>query len=66
MKSSIFLNFIFLLSGAAVALFCSMHTQERLGGCVALSTMLPEKDLPDPSQMVNKGQRDEGPGYVHC
>ena len=44
------------LSGAAVALFCAMHTQERLGGCVALSTMLPEKDLPNPSQMVNKGQ----------
>jgi predicted esterase len=40
--------------GAAVALFSAMHTQERLGGCVALSTMLPEKDLPDPSQMVNK------------
>jgi len=40
--------------GAAVALFSAMHTQERLGGCVALSTMLPEKDLPDPSLMVNK------------
>ena len=42
--------------GAAVALFCSMHTKERLGGCVALSTMLPEKDFPDPSNIVNKGQ----------
>jgi len=40
--------------GAAVALFCAMHTQERLGGCVALSTMLPEKDFPDLNLMVNK------------
>ena len=46
------------MPGAAVALFCAMHTQERLGGCVALSTMLPEKDFPDLNLMVNKGQSE--------
>lgn len=42
--------------GAAVALFCTMHTKEQLGGCIALSTMLPEKlpGFPDPSNIVNK------------
>ena len=47
-----------------MALFSAMHTQERLGGCVALSTMLPEKDLPDPSQMVNKGQWRSFGGFI--
>ena len=49
---------IFVVAGAAVALFCTMHTKEQLGGCIALSTMLPEKlpGFPDPSSIVNKGQ----------
>ena len=49
---------IFVVPGAAVALFCTMHTKEQLGGCIALSTMLPEKlpGFPDPSSIVNKGQ----------
>jgi len=41
-------------SGAAVALYCAMHHDQHLGGCIALSTMMPEKRLPDPSTIVNK------------
>jgi len=40
--------------GAAVALYCAMHHDQHLGGCIALSTMMPEKRLPDPSTIVNK------------
>ena len=42
--------------GAAVALYCAMHHDVQLGGCIALSTMMPEKRLPDPSTIVNKGE----------
>lgn len=40
--------------GAAVALYCAMHHDVQLGGCIALSTMMPENKLPDPSTIVNK------------
>jgi len=42
--------------GAALALYCAMHFPKPLGGCVALSTFLPEKRLPDPSTILNKGR----------
>ena len=42
------------LSGAAVALYCAMHYNKPLAGCIALSTMMPEKQLPDPAGIVNK------------
>ena len=41
--------------GAAVALYCAMHHDVKIGGCIALSTMMPENKLPDPSSIVNKG-----------
>jgi len=40
--------------GAAVALYCAMHYEKPLAGCIALSTMMPEKQLPDPARIVNK------------
>jgi len=40
--------------GAAVALYSAMHTDKKLGGCIALSTMMPERRLPDPSTIINK------------
>ena len=43
------------LLGAAVALYSAMHTDKKLGGCIALSTMMPERRLPDPSTIINKG-----------
>ena len=60
---------IFVVAGAAVALFCTMHTKEQLGGCIALSTMLPEKlpGFPDPSSIVNKGQDSSfSPHHITC
>ena len=42
------------VSGAAVALYCAMHYEKPLAGCIALSTMMPEKQLPDPASIVNK------------
>jgi len=40
--------------GAAVALYCALHYEKPLGGCVALSTFFPEAKLPDPSSLNNK------------
>ena len=31
-----------------------MHYDKPLAGCIALSTMMPEKQLPDPAGIVNK------------
>ena len=42
------------VSGAAVALYCAMHYEKPLAGCIALSTMMPEKQLPNPAGIVNK------------
>ena len=42
------------VSGAAVALYCAMHYEKPLAGCIALSTMMPEKQLPDLASIVNK------------
>ena len=43
-----------VVPGAAVALYCAMHYDKPLAGCIALSTMMPEKQLPDPAGIVNK------------
>ena len=45
---------IVTVPGAAVALYCAMHYDKPLAGCIALSTMMPEKQLPDPASIVNK------------
>ena len=37
-----------------MALYCAMHYDKPLAGCIALSTMMPEKQLPDPAGIVNK------------
>ena len=37
-----------------MALYCAMHYNKPLAGCIALSTMMPEKQLPDPAGIVNK------------
>ena len=37
-----------------MALYCAMHYDKPLAGCIALSTMMPEKQLPDPASIVNK------------
>ena len=41
--------------GAALALYCTMHYEKPLAGCIALSTFFPEARLPDPSTLHNKG-----------
>lgn len=40
--------------GAALALYCSLHYPEPLGGCIALSTFFPEPHLPKPEELTNK------------
>jgi len=40
--------------GAALALYCSMHYEKPLAGCIALSTFFPETRLPDPATLYNK------------
>jgi hypothetical protein len=45
-------NFI---SGAALALYCTLHYEKPLAACIALSTFFPETRLPDPSLLHNKG-----------
>jgi lysophospholipase-2 len=46
---------LIIFSGAALALYCSMHYEKPLAGCIALSTFFPETRLPDPTTLHNKG-----------
>jgi len=40
--------------GAALALYCAMHYEKPLAGCLALSTFLPPARIPDPATLRNK------------
>ncbi len=47
---------IVVCTGAALALYCTLHYEKPLAACIALSTFFPETRLPDPSLLHNKGE----------
>jgi hypothetical protein len=47
---------VVVCTGAALALYCTLHYEKPLAACIALSTFFPETRLPDPSLLHNKGE----------